>query len=211
MAYLAKALLCFVVTWFRGVVLYATAVPLPICHVPCPPTPLPTIVSATRANGYPYRLAGTRSILPVASGLTTEACKTEYPPPSRVHLRHPIGTEIFDFSACQEKYGQFYGGDCYVMLYTYLVGGRESYLIYFWQVRWSTLSAVGIPILAFLLPSPPTEQPQSPDDVFFCHEGFGVHGEKPAADSWAWCRMWRFAVVRGGSVEFFPLCGRCRM
>ena len=36
--------------------------------------------------------------------------------------------------AIQEKYGQFYGGDCYVMLYTYLVGGRESYLIYFWQV-----------------------------------------------------------------------------
>lgn len=34
----------------------------------------------------------------------------------------------------QDKYGQFYGGDCYVMLYTYLVGGKESYLIYFWQV-----------------------------------------------------------------------------
>ena len=27
-----------------------------------------------------------------------------------------------------------YGGDCYVMLYTYLVAGKESYLIYFWQV-----------------------------------------------------------------------------
>eukprot|EP00752_Nemacystus_decipiens_P014256 g12677.t1 len=43
----------------------------------------------------------------------------------------------------KEKYGQFYGGDCYVMLYTYLVGGRESYLIYFWQGRESTQDEIG--------------------------------------------------------------------
>lgn len=41
----------------------------------------------------------------------------------------------------QDKYGQFYGGDCYVMLYTYLVSGKESFLIYFWQV--SVVVSVG--------------------------------------------------------------------
>ncbi|CAN0375176.1 unnamed protein product, partial [Ectocarpus sp. 13 AM-2016] len=40
-------------------------------------------------------------------------------------------------------YGQFYGGDCYVMLYTYLVGDKESYLIYFWQGRESTQDEIG--------------------------------------------------------------------
>jgi len=30
-------------------------------------------------------------------------------------------------------YGQFFGGDSYVILYTYLVNNRESYIIYFWQ------------------------------------------------------------------------------
>ena len=30
-------------------------------------------------------------------------------------------------------YGQFFGGDSYVILYTYVVNGKESYIIYFWQ------------------------------------------------------------------------------
>ena len=30
------------------------------------------------------------------------------------------------------KYGQFYGGDSYVLLYTYLKNRREEYIIYFW-------------------------------------------------------------------------------
>lgn len=30
-------------------------------------------------------------------------------------------------------YGQFYGGDSYVLLYTYLVNSKENYIIYFWQ------------------------------------------------------------------------------
>lgn len=47
------------------------------------------------------------------------------------------------FSFVQEKYGQLYAGDCYVMLYTYLVGERESYIIYFWQVRASV--CIGLP------------------------------------------------------------------
>ena len=29
-------------------------------------------------------------------------------------------------------YGQFFGGDSYVILYTYLINNRESYIIYFW-------------------------------------------------------------------------------
>ncbi|WAR10094.1 AVIL-like protein [Mya arenaria] len=31
--------------------------------------------------------------------------------------------------------GLFYGGDCYVILYTYEVNGKENYIIYYWQVR----------------------------------------------------------------------------
>lgn len=32
----------------------------------------------------------------------------------------------------KELYGQFYGGDSYVILYTYLVNGAINYIIYFW-------------------------------------------------------------------------------
>ena len=33
-------------------------------------------------------------------------------------------------------YGQFFGGDCYVMKYTYQdQRGREGYIIYYWLVR----------------------------------------------------------------------------
>lgn len=34
-------------------------------------------------------------------------------------------------------YGQFFGGDSYVILYTYLLNGKENYIIYFWQVHMS--------------------------------------------------------------------------
>jgi hypothetical protein len=33
----------------------------------------------------------------------------------------------------KEQYGHFFGGDSYVMLYTYLVNSKECYIIYFWQ------------------------------------------------------------------------------
>lgn len=33
----------------------------------------------------------------------------------------------------REKYGHFYGGDSYVMLYTYLQNSKECRIIYFWQ------------------------------------------------------------------------------
>lgn len=36
------------------------------------------------------------------------------------------------------KYGQFFGGDSYVLLYTYQKGSSEEYIIYFWQGRDST-------------------------------------------------------------------------
>ncbi|XP_078280339.1 LOW QUALITY PROTEIN: advillin [Rhinoraja longicauda] len=32
-------------------------------------------------------------------------------------------------------YGQFYGGDCYLVLYTYMKNGRPSYMLYMWQGR----------------------------------------------------------------------------
>lgn len=30
--------------------------------------------------------------------------------------------------------GHFYGGDCYLLLYTYLIGEKQNYLLYIWQV-----------------------------------------------------------------------------
>ncbi len=35
----------------------------------------------------------------------------------------------------RKYYGMFFGGDSYVILYTYEQGGREAHIIYFWQVR----------------------------------------------------------------------------
>lgn len=32
----------------------------------------------------------------------------------------------------KSTYGQFFGGDCYVVLYTYRDGGREKHIIYTW-------------------------------------------------------------------------------
>ena len=34
----------------------------------------------------------------------------------------------------EETYGMFFGGDSYVIKYTYEKEGREQYIIYFWQV-----------------------------------------------------------------------------
>lgn len=35
----------------------------------------------------------------------------------------------------RSKYGQFFGGDSYILLYTYMKGRSEEYIIYFWQGR----------------------------------------------------------------------------
>lgn len=36
-------------------------------------------------------------------------------------------------------YGQFYGGDCYLVLYTYQRSGRQQYILYMWQVSWNII------------------------------------------------------------------------
>lgn len=37
-----------------------------------------------------------------------------------------------------KTYGYFYGGDCYLILYTYLVNSKQCYLLYIWQGRHAT-------------------------------------------------------------------------
>ncbi|XP_058486554.1 villin-1 isoform X1 [Solea solea] len=39
-------------------------------------------------------------------------------------------------------YGQFYGGDCYLVLYTYLRGNQQQYILYMWQGRHATKDEV---------------------------------------------------------------------
>lgn len=42
--------------------------------------------------------------------------------------------ENFEMHEVDKKmYGQFFGGDCYVLLYTYLQNSKEMHIIYFWQ------------------------------------------------------------------------------
>jgi hypothetical protein len=42
--------------------------------------------------------------------------------------------ENFDMVPLDERlYGQFFGGDSYVILYTYKVNRKENYIVYFWQ------------------------------------------------------------------------------
>ncbi|TNN88275.1 Villin-1 [Liparis tanakae] len=39
-------------------------------------------------------------------------------------------------------YGQFYGGDCYLVLYTYEISNRRHYILYMWQGRHATKDEV---------------------------------------------------------------------
>ena len=42
-------------------------------------------------------------------------------------------------------YGQFYAGDSYIVLYTWMSGTRENAIIYFWQGRHSSqVSPIGV-------------------------------------------------------------------
>jgi len=43
----------------------------------------------------------------------------------------------------EDLYGQFYGGDSYIILYTYMRGNSEEYIIYFWQGRESSQDEKG--------------------------------------------------------------------
>uniref|UniRef100_A0A5G2QPM5 Villin-1 n=1 Tax=Sus scrofa TaxID=9823 RepID=A0A5G2QPM5_PIG len=50
--------------------------------------------------------------------------------------------ENLDLVPVESKWvGHFYGGDCYLLLYTYLIGEKQHYLLYIWQV--STTPAPG--------------------------------------------------------------------
>ena len=42
----------------------------------------------------------------------------------------------------KEEYGNFFAGDCYVILYTYRPKAREEYIIYFWQGQSATKDEV---------------------------------------------------------------------
>uniref|UniRef100_H2ZGB3 Gelsolin-like domain-containing protein n=1 Tax=Ciona savignyi TaxID=51511 RepID=H2ZGB3_CIOSA len=42
----------------------------------------------------------------------------------------------------ESTYGQFYGGDCYLILYTYENNGRKAYIIYYWQGRHATADEI---------------------------------------------------------------------
>lgn len=33
-----------------------------------------------------------------------------------------------------KDHGQFYGGDCYLVLYSYIRAGQHQYILYMWQV-----------------------------------------------------------------------------
>ena len=35
----------------------------------------------------------------------------------------------------EDSYGFFFAGDSYVILYKYILKGKENYIIYFWQVK----------------------------------------------------------------------------
>uniref|UniRef100_A0A8C7EEN2 Villin like n=1 Tax=Nothoprocta perdicaria TaxID=30464 RepID=A0A8C7EEN2_NOTPE len=41
-----------------------------------------------------------------------------------------------------KKYGQFYGGDCYLVLYTYMRSGRPHYVLYMWQGRHASVDEI---------------------------------------------------------------------
>lgn len=48
----------------------------------------------------------------------------------------------------EKSYGQFYGGDCYIILYSYKPRGRQEYLIYYWIGSKSTKDEItALPIL----------------------------------------------------------------
>ncbi|KAM8823098.1 villin-1 isoform 3-T3 [Spinachia spinachia] len=39
-------------------------------------------------------------------------------------------------------YGQFYGGDCYLVLYTYQISNQQQYILYMWQGRHATTDEI---------------------------------------------------------------------
>ena len=58
----------------------------------------------------------------------------------QVEVRRVEGNKLVDVK--KEEYGNFFAGDCYVILYTYKPKTREEYIIYFWQGQSSTKDEV---------------------------------------------------------------------
>jgi len=51
----------------------------------------------------------------------------------------------------ERKYvGQMYGGDCYVILYTYTARGRENHIVYYWLVRFTRASTYA-PVIIIII------------------------------------------------------------
>jgi hypothetical protein len=60
---------------------------------------------------------------------------TLHPYPFLLFLSHPIPS--------YPRYGQFYGGDSYVVLYTYMKGNKQEQIIYFWLGHTSSKDEIG--------------------------------------------------------------------
>ena len=46
-----------------------------------------------------------------------------------------IRVHKFDLETVSEsRHGEFFMGDCYVILYAYNAGNKENYIVYHWQV-----------------------------------------------------------------------------
>jgi hypothetical protein len=57
--------------------------------------------------------------------------------------------EKFQLVPVPEKlYGVFFSGDCYVVKYTYLVGGTEKYLLYYWLVSYLMFICLNMTVYA---------------------------------------------------------------
>lgn len=56
---------------------------------------------------------------------------------SSISLSHQVWrVENNELVPVEKKWlGHFYGGDCYLLLYTYFVGPKVNRIIYIWQVR----------------------------------------------------------------------------
>lgn len=67
-------------------------------------------------------------------------------------------------------YGQFYGGDCYLVLYTYQISNQQQYILYMWQVGIITTTF----ILSFCLNTHSVSLQLLKEQVLFLLRGFYV-------------------------------------
>ena len=96
---------------------------------------------------YPDDGTGTKGIYQILSRFTNSIFKTNKIVYENFYLimhaiKHQFFTEIYrieDFDMVpindENLYGKFFGGDSYVIRYTYQNSdGRDAYIVYFWQV-----------------------------------------------------------------------------